>query len=114
MRFLDIINVAGKLDPIKIYEVYDHNPDNIKAIKHKMEPELNRAFLLYKEGDLDGATAIYTQILHLCEHSENPDNCFTDPLLHFYLNRCQEIKTKMEQGLISRQEWFGLYNFTRK
>jgi adenylate cyclase len=51
IRFLDEVLVKGKSHPMKIYEVIDFEPDNIKEIKENNQKSMEGAFSYYQLGE---------------------------------------------------------------
>lgn len=111
-RFLDMITVKGKEDPVKIFDIFDHEPEYIREAKNKMKDDFTKAFQFYKNGDFDKAILIYQEIQKKCSNSV--EACFTDPATRFYIRRCKELKLKIAKGIIEPNQWFGLYQFNDK
>ena len=42
-----------------IYEVYDEDPDALRAAKRSAQPAFDEAFALFDGGDVDGARAAF-------------------------------------------------------
>ncbi|MBM2814908.1 MAG: adenylate/guanylate cyclase, partial [Ignavibacteria bacterium] len=60
IRFLDEALIKGKSTPLKIYEVYDFEPDEIKEIKERNVEPLAEAFSFYQAGVFEKAIEIYS------------------------------------------------------
>ncbi|MBM2817407.1 MAG: adenylate/guanylate cyclase [Ignavibacteria bacterium] len=60
IRFLDEVLVKGKSNPMRIYEVFDFEPDEIKEIKERNVEPLAEAFSFYQAGVFEKAIEIYS------------------------------------------------------
>jgi PAS domain S-box-containing protein len=112
LRFIDHVLVKGKRAPMRIYEIYDHEKDEIKQLKEKHKDRMADAFAIYTQGDFARAAEIYREILDdLPAHSYNT-NISADPVVDFYLKRSLSMKEKQDHGLL--KEWNGIYEFMEK
>jgi len=81
LRFLGLTTVKGKSQPIKIYEVFNHNtPDNVQ-LKKDSAPIFAAALNQYEAKQFDEAAKIFAQIV-----SSNPN----DAPARYLLQQCQE------------------------
>jgi class 3 adenylate cyclase len=63
IRMIDLVNVKGKNEIITIYEVFDADPENIKAAKFATLNLFNRALALYNEQNFEQAQVLFNQCL---------------------------------------------------
>lgn len=114
IRFVDRVLVKGKQTPMDIYEVYDHEPERIRAMKRQLDQDYVHAFSLYTDGRMAEALRAYDSLIERAgKHSYLPD-ISADPLLHFYRKRCATIAKSFEAGIASPEQWQGIYEFTEK
>ncbi|MBP7553261.1 MAG: adenylate/guanylate cyclase domain-containing protein [Spirochaetes bacterium] len=99
-RFLDLVTVKGKKDPIIIYEILDGLDDKIKELKLSLKSNYETAFLLYKEKRFSDALNIYKEILSI-----NP----SDKAINLFIDRC---KRNIVNGVC--ENWYGVEEMTEK
>lgn len=63
LRMIDLVNVKGKNEMITIYEVFDADPEKIKAAKFATLDLFNRALTLYNKQNLKQAQVLFSQCL---------------------------------------------------
>jgi len=113
-RFVDNVLVKGKQSPVRIYEVFDHEPESIKDKKAAVGTLTQDAFSCYETGRFKEAQQIYSEARQrVGPHTYN--SAFSaDPLLDFYHKRCEEVARHMETGLLDPDTWRGIYVFKEK
>jgi hypothetical protein len=113
IRFLDEVLVKGKSNPLKIYEVFDFESENIKAMKIKNQVKLDEAFEFYKNGDFIKAIKVYEELcLSNSEFSIHNSELETDPPIHFFISRCRNLQIRKDAGLL--KDWNGVFEFMDK
>lgn len=80
-RFLDLVTVKGKSEPIEIWQVID-DKEPTKEIKEELE-RYHEAIKLYKESQFEKALTIFESI----ENSQYKTN---DKIYKIYIQRCKE------------------------
>jgi adenylate cyclase len=81
IRFIDKVQVKGKLEVVSVYEVFDADDEALKQGKLATKPDFERAWLLYQEGKVEGAKTLFERCV-----AENP----RDRVVQIYLQRCQQ------------------------
>lgn len=111
-RFVDHVLVKGKTDPIRIYEVYDQDKNDIKELKKEKAPQMAEAYNEYIVGNFPRAIQLYQTIYKsLPPHTWRTGES-ADPLVDFYLQRILSLNEKKELGLM--KSWNGIYEFSEK
>ncbi|HKL85489.1 MAG TPA: adenylate/guanylate cyclase domain-containing protein, partial [Treponemataceae bacterium] len=111
-RFVDHVLVKGKTDPIRIYEVYDQDKNDIKELKKEKAPQMAEAYNEYIVGNFSRAIQLYQTIYKsLPPHTWRTGES-ADPLVDFYLQRILSLNEKKELGLM--KSWNGIYEFSEK
>jgi hypothetical protein len=108
-RFIDLTTVKGMTSPIRIYEVYEHEPDWIKDKKLYMEPDMETAFELYAAGQFDEASTLYGHLKRAIGPHRYYEGLCADPVLDFFADRCAHISKQVAGGAFSLEEWDGVY-----
>ena len=92
IRFLDLVQVKGKRVPIKIFEVFDYEPDFVKAKKYQIQERLMATYDLYETGYLDESYKLLLELMAMVgRHRFDPARSF-DPLLDFYKARIERVR----------------------
>ena len=109
MRFIDFTYVKGKNTPIKVYEVYDYEPDPIKEMKIKIQSFFEEAFEAYLDGNFKEAFRLYRKLIKEVGGHRYIKGVCADPVLHVLSNRCELLAQKTEKGTFNIEEWDGVY-----
>ncbi|MEA5467935.1 adenylate/guanylate cyclase domain-containing protein [Spirulina sp. 06S082] len=80
IRLIDRVLVKGKSEQISIFEVFDADPDDLRAAKKAMKTNFERAVLLYHLGLFAEASELFQHCLQI--HTD-------DGAAQFYLEQCQ-------------------------
>jgi len=83
IREVDTVKVKGKQQPVKIYEVFDCDLDELKRLKVQTAPLLAEAIVLYKQGLFIQAEKVFRQCQEICPE---------DQLLSVYIQRCSTMQ----------------------
>lgn len=107
-RFLDLVTVKGKIEPIEIWQVHDFDRDDAKTLFYSSKKELlfelesyHKAIKLYKSAEFKNALEIFTDI----NSWKNKSNV---KIYDIYIERCEHyIKTPP-------QNFNGVFEHTTK
>jgi class 3 adenylate cyclase len=88
IRRMERVMVVNRRRPVTMYEVYDEDPEPVRAAKRLAQPAFNEAFRLFDAGDADQARAAFERCRQLL-----PD----DPIAGLHLTHCDA----MDRGEIS-------------
>jgi class 3 adenylate cyclase/CHASE3 domain sensor protein len=100
MRYLGKVQVKGRERPIALYDIFEGDPEVLRARKQETKDDLERGLKLYAAGKLAEAKTCFESILE-----RYPDDLATS----MYLNRTIGL---MAQGL--PEDWEGVEVMTRK
>ncbi len=78
-RFLGVVQIKGKEEPIAIYEIMDGDEPEVRDLKIKTKAEFEHALDLYIHQEFEGAAKAMDQVLAV-----NPGDMAAD----YYLKRC--------------------------
>lgn len=92
LRLIDWALVAGRQEKVAVYEVYDTDPEETKALKDGLREELETAIRMFHKADIKESRPLFEAI-----QSKFPE----DPINNLYLTRCQHFE---EFGLYEIQE----------
>ena len=82
IRRMERVMVVNRRAPVTIYEVYEGDPDDLRAAKRAAQPCFDEAFTLFDAGEVDAARRAFEQCQVLL-----PD----DPVAPLHLAHCDAI-----------------------
>ncbi|CDO09835.1 cyclase [Mycolicibacterium cosmeticum] len=65
IRRMERVMVVNRRQPVTVYEVYDEDPQDLRAAKLAAQPTFDEAFDLFDGGDVDKARAAFERCHHL-------------------------------------------------
>lgn len=83
VRRMERVMVVNRRQPVTIHEVFDEDPDAVRAAKRAARPLFEEAFARYDEGDRDGARAEFERC-----RAALPD----DPVAPLHLTLCDSME----------------------
>jgi len=98
-RFMDVVLVKGKKEPVSIYEIFDSDPEKIIELKSETKPDFEKGILLYYEKNFSESRTHFDRVLQ-----ENPQ----DKAAQIYLERCTGF---LEKGV--PKDWSGIADLNR-
>ncbi|MFC1672037.1 adenylate/guanylate cyclase domain-containing protein [Planctomycetota bacterium] len=108
-RFIDYTTVKGKREPLRIYEIYEYEPDRIREKKLDIQPDLETAFELYVAGRFDEAVRLYTDLIARVGPHTYQEGVCADPALNFFAGRCRALTEQVKTGRFDRGAWDGVH-----
>jgi predicted ATPase/class 3 adenylate cyclase len=82
IRRMERVMVVNRRQPVTIYEVYNEDPEPLRAAKQSAQPAFDEAFALFDSGDVDQARTAFERCRRLL-----PD----DPIAAMHLAHCDAI-----------------------
>lgn len=114
IRFLDTIRVKGRNEPIRIHEIYDHEPPRVRDAKAKHQILMEEAWDLYAAGMFTESRHIYEELLRKSgPHLLQPGRSL-DPALEFFLDRCRKLEERVCEDPAMLAHWVGIHGFEAK
>jgi class 3 adenylate cyclase len=110
-RFLDRVQVKGKLQPVGVYEMYESDPDWLQTIKQASQPLYDLAYRVYEMGDFARAVSLYARIYRDIGPHSLETALSADPVVLFYMDRARQLRDALDAGEIELDRWTGIYQF---
>ncbi len=98
-RFVDAVQVKGKGESTRIYEVFNHDSEEIRENKLRHQPLLEEAIATYQAADWTEATRLFGEY-----YSRFPEDKIVTP----FLERCERFQT------LPPEDWAGIYRLDSK
>ena len=83
IRVIDRVTVKGKQERVLMYEVFDADPEELRAAKRATSELLDDAATLFHAGEIERAEVMFRSLLQ-----ESPN----DTVAQLYLKRCDHAK----------------------
>jgi adenylate cyclase len=114
IRFLDLARVKGRSEPLRIHEIFDHEPEPVRERKHRWALRTGQAWDLYAAGLFTEATRLYEEIKRgLGPHLLEPQRGL-DPAVDFFLARCRSMENRFRDDPALMDAWSGVHGFEEK
>jgi len=110
-RFLDRVQVKGKLQPVGVYEMYESDPEWVQTIKQASQPLYDLAYRVYEMGDFARAVSLYARIYRDIGPHSLETALSADPVVLFYMDRARQLRDALDAGEIEIDRWIGIYQF---
>lgn len=65
IRRMERVMVVNRRRPVTIHEVYDDDPDSLRAAKRSAQPVFDEAFALFDKGEVDQARTVFQRCMRL-------------------------------------------------
>ncbi|HRX16924.1 MAG TPA: adenylate/guanylate cyclase domain-containing protein [Spirochaetota bacterium] len=85
IREIDNVRVKGKQEPVRIFEVFDCDNNEVKKKKIKSLMVFNQAVQFYRDGEFNRALKRFNEICRYNEH---------DTVSSMYVSRCRRLGSK--------------------
>jgi class 3 adenylate cyclase len=113
-RWIDLVQVKGSSRRLKIYEIYGHQPEAVRAYKDKTRDMLEKALTLYFRKSFRDAARIFRALLaevppHLLDERERMDR-----ILEYYVAHCDAWNEDKQGAWQLIEQWDGVHVFFEK
>ncbi|MEQ9363676.1 MAG: protein kinase [Leptospirales bacterium] len=98
-RFVDAVQVKGKDASTRIYEVFNHDSEELREKKQEHQALFNEAIATYQAADWSGATRLFGEY-----YAKIPEDKIVTP----FLERCERFQT------LPPDDWAGIYRLDSK
>lgn len=113
-RWIDVVQVKGSSRHLRIYEVYSHQPPEVRKYKDETRGLLEKALTIYFQKGFNDASRLFTAMLEkVPPHQHTPDDRMDD-ILPYYLDRCNTWIKGGSDTWDLIQKWQGVHVFLDK
>lgn len=112
-RWIDLVRVKGSSRHLKLYEIYGHQPKDVRDFKDRTRGLLEKALTIYFQKGFNDAYRLFQAMLNeVPPHRLIPDELM-DNILNYYLAHCEfwiHDPTSWERI----EKWDGVHTFFEK
>ncbi|MEO6097377.1 MAG: adenylate/guanylate cyclase domain-containing protein [Fibrobacteria bacterium] len=113
-RWIDIVQVKGSTRHIKLYEIYGHQPVEVRKYKDDTRDLLEKALTIYFHKGFKDASRLFRAMLEKVPPHRLIPNEMMDNILRYYISHCDAWINNPNGTWEEIQRWEGVHVFTEK
>lgn len=114
VRYLDTVTVKGRDLPLRVHEIYDHEPPEVRELKARNAFAMEAAWNLHAAGLFAEAEEIYLDLSRRSGPHRLEPHRGMDPAIDFFLRRCRQLRERAEGPSSFTDHWDGVHGFEEK
>ncbi len=112
-RWIDSVQVKGSTRHLKLYEIYGHQPEEVRKYKDATRAMLEKALTIYFQKGFNDASRIFKAMLENVPPHRHNSHALMDNLIRYYLDHCEAwIKDSTSWEAI--EKWDRVHIFYEK
>jgi len=113
-RWIDVVQVKGSTRHLKLYEIYGHQPPEVRQFKDDTRDMLEKALTIYfQKGFKDAARLFRAMLERVPPHRLAPDDLM-DNILRYYIDHCDAWMKDRDGTWEAIEKWEGVHVFYEK
>jgi len=113
-RWIDLVQVKGSSRRLKIYEVYGHQPAEVRDYKERTRDKLEKALTLYFRKSFSDAGRMFRALLTEVPPHRLDDRERMDRILEYYVAHCDAWNEDKQGAWQLIEQWDGVHVFFEK
>jgi class 3 adenylate cyclase len=113
-RWIDVVQVKGSSRNIKLYEVYGHQPPEVRQYKDDTRELLEKALTIYFQKGFRDASRLFRAMLERVPPHRLKSEDLMDEILNYYIAHCDAWINNPKGTWEEIQRWDGVHVFTEK
>lgn len=113
-RWIDQVRVKGSSRRLRLFEIYGHQPEEVRLYKDKTRDLLEKALTIYFRKGFRDATRLFTAMLEQVPPHRHAADDLMDNILKYYLAHCTAWNTDAGAGAREIDLWEGVHVFYEK
>ncbi|MDB5048092.1 MAG: family 3 adenylate cyclase [Fibrobacteres bacterium] len=113
-RWIDNVQVKGSTRHIKLYEIYGHQPPEVRQYKDDTRELLEKALMIYFQKGFRDASRLFRAMLENVPPHRLIANDLMDNILRYYIAHCDAWINNPNGTWEEIQRWEGVHVFTEK
>jgi class 3 adenylate cyclase len=113
-RWIDVVQVKGSTRHLRLYEVYGHQPPEVRQYKDETRELLEKALTIYFQKGFKDAARLFRAMLEQVPPHRLRSGDLMDNILHYYIAHCDAWINNPNGTWEEIQRWDGVHIFTEK
>jgi class 3 adenylate cyclase len=113
-RWIDVVQVKGSSRHLKLYEVYGHQPEEVRRFKDETRDMLEKALTIYFHKGFEDASRLFRAMLDVVPPHRLIRGDLMDNLLRYYIEHCEAWMTDRAGAWEAMDKWSGVHVFFEK
>ncbi len=113
-RWIDNVQVKGSTRHLKLFEIYGHQPAEVRQYKDDTRDLLEKALTIYFQKGFKDASRLFRAMLEQVPPHRLIANDLMDNILHYYIAHCDAWINNPNGTWEDIQRWEGVHVFTEK
>jgi class 3 adenylate cyclase len=113
-RWIDIVQVKGSSRSLKLYEIYGHQPEEVRNFKDETRELLEKALTIYFQKGFKDASRLFNAMLERVPPHRYLPNDLMDNLLPYYIAHCDAWINDFNGTWEKIEKWEGVHIFYEK
>jgi class 3 adenylate cyclase len=113
-RWIDVAQVKGSTRHLKLYEIYGHQPEEVRKYKDQTRDMLEKGLTIYFQKGFKDASRIFKAMLEQVPPHRHVPTDLMDNLLRYYLDHCDAWINDPNGTWETIERWDGVHVFHEK
>jgi adenylate cyclase len=113
-RWIDLVQVKGSTRHVKLYEIYGHQPEEVRKFKDDTRELLEKALTIYFQKGFKDASRLFQAMLERVPPHRLAPNELMDNLLRYYIAHCDAWINDQTGSWELIEKWEGVHIFYEK
>ena len=113
-RWIDVAQVKGSSRHLKLYEIYGHQPEEVRQYKDQTRDLLEKGLTIYFRKGFKDASRIFKAMLEQVPPHRHVPTDLMDNLLRYYLDHCDAWINDPNGTWETIERWDGVHVFHEK
>jgi len=113
-RWIDLVQVKGSTRHIKLYEIYGHQPPEVRQFKDDTRDLLEKALTIYFQKGFKDASRLFRAMLEQVPPHRLIPNDLMDNILRYYIAHCDAWINDRNGAWEQIEKWEGVHVFYEK
>ena len=113
-RWIDLVQVKGSTRHLKLYEIYGHQPEEVRRFKDDTRDLLEKALTIYFQKGFKDASRLFRAMLEQVPPHRLIPNDLMDNILKYYITHCDAWIHDRNGAWEQIEKWEGVHVFYEK